>query len=224
MKAVVFDAGPLINLSMNGLLYILPGLKKASGAKFIVPREIKREIYDKPVGIKKFELGAMRLNELIEKKILEFPDVLGIDKGTIELETQRLLEIANHTLRVKKHWITLVSKGEMASFAVSALAEQKNIESVVAIDERTARMLVEGPENLKELMSKKLHKRLLLAKDAATSMPKINCIRSSELVFVAHKLGLSKLKDPRALEAMLYATKFKGTAISIEELEVLKNL
>jgi len=224
MKIIVFDAGPLINLSMNGLLYILPDLKKASGVKFIITQEVFREIYERPVTIKKFSLGAIRLNELVKAKVLQFPESVGLNLNEIEKETQNLLDTANHSLSMRNHWIHLVSKGEMSSFAASIVASRKKLDTMVALDERTARMMFENPENLEKLMEKKLHTQLTLSSDAIKRFPQIKCIRSSELVYVAYKLGLTKLKDEKALEAMLYATKFKGAAISFEEINVLKKL
>ena len=53
---------------------------------------------------------------------------------------------------------------------------------------------------------------------------KYRFIRSSELVYVAYKKGLVSLKGRRVLEALLYATKFKGSSISFEEIEELKGL
>jgi hypothetical protein len=41
---------------------------------------------------------------------------------------------------------------------------------------------------------------------------------------VAYKKGLIRLQGKKVLEAVLYATKFKGTAISFEEIETLKKL
>jgi len=49
-------------------------------------------------------------------------------------------------------------------------------------------------------------------------------IRSTEMVYAAHKLDLLNVKGPKALEAALFATKFKGSSVSFDELKVLKKL
>jgi len=49
-------------------------------------------------------------------------------------------------------------------------------------------------------------------------------VRSSELVYVAYKLDLIQIADPRTLEALILATKFKGSSISWEEINILKKL
>jgi hypothetical protein len=41
---------------------------------------------------------------------------------------------------------------------------------------------------------------------------------------MAYKKRLIEIRDKHALEALLYATKFKGCAISWEEIEQLKKL
>jgi len=53
---------------------------------------------------------------------------------------------------------------------------------------------------------------------------KFKFIRSSEIVYAAYKKGIIKIKGKKALEALLYATKFKGAAISFEEIDILKRL
>jgi len=74
MKAFVLDSGILINFSMNGLLYVLEELKKNFDGKFLITKQVKYETVDRPIGILKFELGALRIKDLIDKKILEFPE------------------------------------------------------------------------------------------------------------------------------------------------------
>jgi hypothetical protein len=49
-------------------------------------------------------------------------------------------------------------------------------------------------------------------------------IRSTELIYVAYKKGLIKIKDKNILDALLYALKFKGCAISNEEISQIKKL
>ena len=65
---------------------------------------------------------------------------------------------------------------------------------------------------------------MLLNTNDLRTLGQFRFIRSSELVYVAYKKGFIKLNDKRALEALLYATKYKGCAISWEEIEQLKRL
>lgn len=224
MKVVVFDSGTLINLSMNGLLYVLEGLKKISNSKFLITHEVKRETVDRPIGILQFELGALRIQNLIDKGVLEFPEVLGIQNQLIIEKTRELMDIANHFLQSKGQWIHIVSDAEMSCLALSDELSKQNIQNIIAIDERTTRLLAEKPENLEMIMQTKLHQKVDLVARDFSIFNKYKFIRSSELVFVAYKKGLVKLKGKKVLEALLYATKFKGSAISYEEIDELKKL
>ena len=224
MKALILDSGTLINLSMNGLLYILGELKKISNVKFLATKEVKYETVGRPLNIPRFELGALEIQSLFEQKIIEFPNSLGISEIEIGKRTRDLLETANHSLQSKGQWINIVSEAEISCLALSSILMKKGIENLIAIDERTTRILGEEPERLENLMASKLHRRVLLVGENYKIFAKFTFIRSTELVYVAYKKGLLKLKDPKALEAALYATKFKGAAVSFEEINVLKKL
>src|SRR3989344_3906678 len=160
MKALIFDAGPLINLSMNGLLYIIEDLKKNFDGKFLITRQVKYETIDHPLVIKNFELGALRIQDLLDRKILELPSALKIDDYIIDSKTQQLMSKANHTVEAKGHWIDIVSDAEMSCLALNDELTKKNIQCLIAIDERTTRMLSEKPENLERIMAERLHERV----------------------------------------------------------------
>ncbi|MEK6850051.1 MAG: hypothetical protein AABX85_00575 [Nanoarchaeota archaeon] len=222
MKALIFDSGALINLSMNGLIYILEGLKKNFDGKFLITQEVKGETIDRPMGIQRFELGALQIKNLIDTKILEMPSSLGIDENLLKNETMRLVNNANRTMQVKGQWVHLVEEAEMSCVALSAELNRRGFDTLIAIDERTTRMLCENPYNLEKIMSGKLHQNVKLVSSDANIFGKCNFIRSSELVYTAYKKGLIKLTGKRVLEALLYATKYKGASISLEEIDTLK--
>ncbi len=223
MKILIFDSGPLINLSMNGLLEILEKLKKISGARFIITPSVQKEVYDHPLGIRQFELGALRIHNLLEKKILELPESLGIPKDKFNSATQELMKLANHSLKAEEQWMQIVSEAETSCLALSVELKKQGHDVMIAIDERTARMLSEKPKNLEKTMSSRLHKNVNLVREIK-ELREIKIIRSSELVYVAYKNNLIDLKDPKSLEALIYATKFKGSAISWDEINILKKL
>lgn len=225
MKICILDSGPLINLSMNGLLYLFEDLKKTFDGKFVITSQVKYEVVDRPLHVQRFEFGAMQVQALLDKKVIEMPSALGIDEKQLSLYTQELMDLANHFIQVKGQWIHIVSDGEMSCLALSDMLEKEGAETIIGIDERTTRVLGENPEQLEQLMSEKLHQRAeLLAKDISL-FKKHKFIRSSELVYVAYKKGLlHNLQGKKALEAALYATKFKGTAISFDEINQIKKL
>ena len=95
MKAIIFDSSTLISFSMNGMFEELRKLKKMFDGKFLITLEVKGEIIDKPVTIKKYELEALMLNQLLEEKVLEMPDSVGVDNKQISIKTREISNIAN---------------------------------------------------------------------------------------------------------------------------------
>lgn len=224
MKALIFDSGTLINLSMNGLLPILEEIKKIFDGKLLITEAVHYETFDRPIGIPKFELGAIRIQNLVDKGILEFPKAFGIEESLIKEKTKYLMDIANHYIQAENQWIKIVSEAEISCLALSEELSKKGIETIIAIDERTTRLLAEGPEQLEKIMSSKLQQRVKLISRDMSIFSKFRFIRSSEIVFVAYKKGLINLENKKTLEALLYATKFQGAAISFEEIDQMKKL
>jgi hypothetical protein len=225
MKVLVFDSGPLINLSMNGLLYLLEDFKKEfPEIKFIITNQVKYEVLDRPIKVQRFELGALRIQRLLNNKTLELPESLNISSKEIDKRTKPLLDEANKLINLKYHPIEIVSEGEISCLALSQILTEKDIENIIGIDERTTRTLAEDPKNLEDVISRKLHKKVKLANKDFNPFKQFKFIRSTELVYVAVKKGIAKIKDPKALEAMIYATKFKGASISWDEIKTLKKL
>jgi hypothetical protein len=224
-KAIIFDASTLIGFAMNGLLVELSNLKQIFKGKFIIPHEVQNEIVDKPLNIKRFELQALKLRELIHLKILETPDVLGLSKEEISTKTKELMDKANNMFFTRKREVHLIDVGETAALAVSKILTEKKIKNVLAVDERTARILCEDPRKLKELMERKIHARVELKKDNFDTFKGFKFIRSTELIYIAYKKKLVRLTgDGRVLDAYLWALKSTGCAISPEEIEEIKSL
>jgi len=185
---------------------------------------VKKEVIDYPLQIKRFELGALRVQQLVESNIIETSNKIGVDDKTLSEETQKIMSIINSTLKTEGKSIKIVSDAESSCLALSKILSEKNVENIIAIDERTTRTLFEKPENLEELMSKKLHKRIKISNNEFRNLGNFKFIRSPEIVYVAFKKGLTKLQGNKALEALLYATKYKGSSISDEEIRALKKL
>lgn len=225
MKILIFDSSTIITLSLNSLLYILEKLHEKFDVKFIITEEIKYEVIDKPLQIKRFELEALMVNQLLKKGILEMPESIGIGKKQVQEKTSKILRLANNSFLARGRYINLLSAGESSCFALGKILEEKNIECSLAIDERTARMLSEKPENLKMLLERKLHTAVKMNKDNLGIFLNTKIIRSSELCYIAYKNHLVGIEDGRILvDAMLYAAKYKGCAISTNEIEEMKKL
>ena len=223
-KAIVFDAGALISLSMNGLLDELVKLKKIFNGSFLITKQVRNELVEKPLKIKRFELEALKAQKLIDDKILEEAHAYGIDDSLIESQTKEMMNIANEIFADKAGNLNIMQIGEASCLALSKILQKKGIENVLVIDERTTRMLIEKPENLKNLLQRKLHTKINFLKKNFKHFENFKVIRSSELMYVAWKKNLLDLKKGNVLDAILYALKFKGCSISEEEIDEIKRL
>jgi hypothetical protein len=224
-KAIIFDSGTLISLSMNGLLDVIKNLKKDFKGNFFVTEDVKKELVDYPIQRKQFELEALRIRGLIEENVLELPDKAGLDNKSIKNKAEEIMNMTNNIFVSHKKPLKIIHDGESSCLALSKLLFDRGIENVIAIDERTTRMLIEKPENLKELFEKKLHTKIDLKKNSFPYFKDFRVIRSSEIVYVAWKKKLIDIKDGTlVLDALLYAVKFKGCAISSDEIEEIKKI
>lgn len=223
MKYLVFDAGPIISLTLNGMLPILEKLKENFGGEFILTPAVKREVVDKPLRIKKFKLEALRVQGLIDKGIFKMSgDVIADNK--VSKETKKILKSSNGVLRstASGEKISIIQEGEASCLAFVGLVKGDH---VIVIDERTTRMMIEAPENLESMMERKLHMPLDANLELVSGMRDFKFIRSAELLYVAWKknlIGVDNSKD--LLDALLYGAKFKGCAISSGEIEEMKKL
>ena len=139
-------------------------------------------------------------------------------------KTKEFLDAANSIFYSHKKEISLIAAGEASCLALSRLLDERKVENVVAVDERTTRLLAEGPENLQSIMEGKLHTNLEARKNNYNFFKGFKIIRSSELMYVAYKKGLFRIKDKLLLDALLYALKFNGCAITGDEIREMKGL
>ncbi len=224
-KVIIFDAGTLISISTNGLFHEFVKLKKAFDGKFIITPQVKKEIIEKPLKVKRFELEAMKFKNLLKHKIIELPSSINITSSEISKKTKEMKEIANNLFISKKGGnIKVISDGETSCLALSSILKERGVENLIAMDERTARVLVEEPSNLKELLEKKMHTKIKLNKKNFQKFKGFKIIRSAELMYLAWKKGLVDLEDGNVLDALLYALKYKGCAISRDEIDKIKKI
>jgi hypothetical protein len=223
-KVLILDSGPLISFAMNGLLEEFKELKKIFNGKFIITEDVKHEVIDKPLTIKRFELEALKIKELLELKVLEMPSVLGISDSDIEKKTREIDDISNSMMKNSERNVHLIDSGEASCLALSRILLDKGVKNVIAVDERTTRMLAEKPDNLMKLLGEKLHTKILFDRTNYKIFSGMKIIRSTELIYVAYKKGIIKLKDPMVLDALLYALKFKGCSISDDEIAEIKRM
>lgn len=218
MKALVFDSSTIITLALNDLLFILKPLKQIFGGEFYITEQIKHELIDRPLEIKRFKLEALMIKKLINEGVLKIKE-----DGVVDKQTQTFLNVANNTFKVDGDGIRIIHEGEASCLSLYNFlpAEKK----AIVTDERTTRMLCENPKNLHKLLEKKNHRQIQTNELNYEFFKRFNIMRSSELAYMAYKLGIISLpvKSKEAVEAILYALKYKGCAISHDEIREAKN-
>jgi predicted nucleic acid-binding protein len=223
MKFLILDAGPIISLTMNGMLKVLERLKDRFDGEFIITPQVKREVIDKPMKIKKYKFEALQVQDLLDRGVLKLSSEF-ISNSKLDAETARMLKISNSILSSSNtgEKIQILHEGEASCMAFSNLCRGDNL---LVVDERTTRVITEAPQNLESLMEKKLHAPLDANMQKIKDLGKFKIIRSAELVYVAYKKKQLALQHtPDVLDGLLYALKFKGTAISTAEIEEMKRL
>ncbi len=219
-KALIFDSSSIITLSLNNLLSLLVALKRKFKGRFFITPTVKQEVVDKPLNIKRFGLEALMISNMLKNKILELPPI------EMDKETEDILGRANHIFKADDEWIKITHRGEASCLALYNLLKDRGYKVALVIDERTIRMLCENPHNLQKLLEKKLHRKVIMKEENLSSFRNFDIIRSTELCFVAYKKNLIKLpvSADKAIDALLYAAKYKGCAISAAEIEQAKKL
>jgi predicted nucleic acid-binding protein len=220
MITLIFDAGPVISLTMNNLTWLLEELKKSCQCAFYIPESIKYELIDRPIEGRRFKFEAMQTLVYLKNHVLE------VYKGRIKQETNQLADLMNHLFNAKGKDIQLVHLGEVETVAV---ALKLNAEAIVA-DERTIRLLIEDPLALHRIMEGKLHTRIDINKKVLSELQSkfrnLKVIRSIELVTVAYEKGLLDKYLPydlpnskkELLTAALWAMKLSGCSVSQQEI------
>tara|TARA_Y100000034_G_scaffold39094_2_gene48171 strand:- start:7600 stop:8298 length:699 start_codon:yes stop_codon:yes gene_type:complete len=226
MKAIVFDSGPIINLAMNNILWLIDPLKKQFKGQFIIGRRVKKELIDYPLEkTKKFQFEALQTLKLVEKKLLTvFPE------KDFDLEN-KLFELFNSVFIIKGRPLKVVHGGEVEAVAIAI----KTGSNVVAIDERTTRLILEEPKVMARIFEKKLHSKIKINQKALNELQSltknVRMIRSMELVIYAYEKGLLdrykpiSLKNPKKilLHALIWGIKLHGCSITVKDMdEIMK--
>lgn len=220
MKSLVFDAGPVISLTMNNLLWILEPLKRKFNGKFYITESVRRELIDRPLETKKFKFEAIQVERLVEKGVLEI-----MDSNFIREKTPSLLNTANEIFKAHNNCIKIVHFAEMS--VIAAAIESKS--DAIVIDEKTTRFLIENPKMIVEILKKTLHTPITInennLKQINLAVKDVKAIRSVELVAIAYEHGIldsfiTKIPDARKnlLESLLWGVKLNGCAVSKEEI------
>lgn len=226
MKLLVFDAGPIISLTTNNLVWLLPHLKAKFKGEFCVTPAVKNEVIDRPLLTKKFKFEAIQVEKLLETGVIKV-----IDSQDVFVLAAELQGLANSVFEAGEKYISIVQAGEMESLAAVLLFGA----DALVTDERITRLLVEKPLGLKLLLEKRLHTRIKMdankLHDFEKRVRQVRILRSVELVTVGFEMGfldrfLVHIPDAKRelLESVLWGVKLNGCAVSQQEIEEIIKL
>lgn len=226
MKSLIFDAGPVISLTTNNLLWALDYLKEEFNGNFYIPKAVHEELVDRPLKSKKFKFEALQVSYRIKKAVLQL-----IATEKIHLLAEELLDLANHTFKTRGNWIKIVHFAEMEVLAAAIIQNA----SAVVIDERTTRLLIEDPNHLTNILSGKMGTKIFTNNKNLDALKKwikdIKVIRSVELVMIAYEKGIfNKYRldenpaDKTLVESLLWGVKLHGCSISRREIDDLVSI
>ena len=215
--SIVCDSSSLLSLSDSCLLWLLSDMVGCFKGYFIISRTVEQESVSRPLEMKSHTLGAIRVKKLLLDDVIKV-----VETPNSRRLTSELLAFGNSIFSIGGRPLRLIHEGETQTLAIAIDLGLKNI----MIDERTTRMLVEAPLEMKTHMEGEFQKKIELNErnlDRFLEMTgKLNLFRSTELAIVAYEKGLFSdygEMEKRAIEATLYGLKFAGCGISFSEIE-----
>jgi predicted nucleic acid-binding protein len=228
-NAIVFDSGPIINLAINNLLWILEELKASCNVEFFITPAVYDELIRKPLSTKKYKLEALQVLPHITNgtlKVYKHPEIMRL--------AEELDYYANNSFQIRKQWVKIVHAGELEALATAIFLQA----DAIGIDERTMRHLIEKPEKIAEHMEHRIHADVLIDWKNLNAIKKkvkdVRVIRSAELVTIAYEKGIlapytkSRVKNipnikSSVLEGALWAVKLNGCSMKEQEIkQILK--
>ena len=221
MKALLFDAGPIISLTTNSLLWLLEPLKQKFGGEFYITEGVRKELVERPLQTKKFKFEALQVEHMIETNVLRL-----IQSKQVFEKAKHLLRLANDIFHIRNHALNVLQLGELETLAAAKLMGIQ----YVAVDERITRLLLENPGEMEQLLERKLHADVRVDTGRLAQLHHetegIKLIRSTELVTMAFELGLldkylAEIPDAKKqlLQAVLWGVKLNGCSISQEDID-----
>ena len=221
MRTLVFDAGPIITLTLNHLMWTLSHMQKDFGGKFYIPEAVRRELIDRPLEINRFKFEALHTNRYVKKGTITVYPIKEYEKMT-----QEIMDLANAAFIAHENPIRIVHAGEIQVIALALILKS----DAVVIDERTAIELIEHPDNIRQRLSKRLHTRVSVDQQKLEKLKDmlegLHVIRSADIMVVAYEKGLLDRYLPEEpydigilLDAVLWGLKLNGCTIAKKEIE-----
>jgi len=214
MSGIFFDSSTLISMAVTCSLPILRKLKQAYDGDFFITDAVYQETVGKAMQSLRFRYEGYRLKELIEDGTIKtYPD------AGLQNQIRDLMNSMNRTYLVNGKPLTIVQLGEIST-TIACLKEKADL---IALDERTTRLLIENPDSLKPWLENKLHTNISINKENEESWrslisDKFIPMRSTEFAIAAWEKGFFG-ENHDVLFGLLWALKFAGCAISEEEID-----
>jgi predicted nucleic acid-binding protein len=215
--SIICDSSSLISLSDSCLLWMLSNLFGSFMGYFLITKAVEYESVTHPLEMKSHTLGAVRVKKMLLDdvlKVVETPNSAAL--------TSQLSSLGNSIFYIGGKPLKLIHEGETETLAVALDLKLRN----VLIDERTTRMLIEAPFDMKSHLEDEFQKKIEVNQknlDRFLDMTRnFNLFRSTEIAITAYEKGLFKdygEMEKRAIEAVLYGLKFSGCSISFSEIE-----
>ncbi len=206
---IAVDTGPLISMSSTCLLPLLDKLP----FEFYVPPAVVDEAYRAPLHTKQYRWSALRIHQYIEEGRLHRRD-LGKDGVDLVEEFTRL---ANSAYVAHHRPLRIIQRGE-----AEAIVLAKILDNVLLVDERTIRLLIEDPDDLKYLLERRTGAHIRHDREKTDRIQEIAgdvlMLRSADIVAYAYEDGYLGRHDKTYIEAALYSLRFAGCAISEQEI------
>ena len=215
---ILCDSSSLISFTGSCLENIIYFLHEKLGVKFLIPPSVLGEAVVRPLSLKTkaYRFSALRIKDMVEDGVVNVVDVDVMD------ETESLMQTANSIFFARGKPVHLIDLGETEMLAAARSLGVKNI----LMDERTTRMLMEGPLPFKNHLSKELRVNIMTKnpnmKKFHDFTKGMEVIRSCDALVVAYENGFFKpfgKLEKDAAEAALYKIKFSGCSISFDEIE-----
>jgi predicted nucleic acid-binding protein len=214
-KILVFDSSTLISLSNVCLLSVLRKVKENSKVRFVIGPEVKKEVVDDALRGNRFKFSGMRIMKLIKDNVIEV-----IGNSMVKKDSLDMMNLANRVYSTRKSYVKILHSGEMESMALMKFLGT----DAFAVDERILRLFIESPEELKELLSRRLKTKITFDRGVYKkfiSGRKVRIMRSAEVAAIGYDLGVFKpYKDvvfrgqSEVVKGFLWALKMSGCAIS----------
>ncbi|MBI3033341.1 hypothetical protein HYY69_07740 [Candidatus Woesearchaeota archaeon] len=226
VRALVFDTGPIISLTINNLLWLLEPLKERFRGAFYITPHVYEELIDRPLETKRYKFEALQVLPIISRGIIDT-----ISEPEMKQKTEYLLNLMNTCFYIDTIALTLVHFAEIETLACALITGAET----VVIDERTARKFIEDPFSLQKTLEKKLQKKITMntpcLQKVQQELKGLQVIRSFDLIMIAYELGLLdryildeeknviKNLDKAVLEGALWGVKLNGCSARDDEIE-----